>query len=96
MMMALEAGAEDMKAEEDAFVIYTAPNDFHNVRETLEKQNLSFLSAEVQKIPQNTVAVNDAETLEKIQKLLEMLEENDDVQDVFHNAELPEEEEEDD
>lgn len=96
MMMALEAGAEDMKAEEDAFVIYTAPNDFHNVRETLEKQSLSFLSAEVQKIPQNTVAVDDPETLEKIQKLLEMLDDNDDVQNVFHNADLPEEEEEDD
>lgn len=94
MMIALEAGAEDMKAEEDAFVIYTAPSDFHNVRETLEKQDLSFLSAEVQKIPQNTVAVEDTETLEKIQKMLDMLEDNDDVQNVYHNADLPEEEEE--
>lgn len=94
MMLALDAGAEDMKAEEDAFVIYTAPNDFRTVREALEKKSLSFLSADVQKIPQNTVAVSDPEALENIQELLEMLEENDDVQQVFHNAELPEEEEE--
>ena len=95
MMMALDAGAEDVKALDDAFEIYTAPNDFSTVREALEKQGLSFLSAEVQMIPQNTVSVADPDTLVKIQKLLDMLEENDDVQNVFHNAELPEEEEED-
>jgi YebC/PmpR family DNA-binding regulatory protein len=94
MMMALDAGAEDVQAQEDVFEIYTSPADFHNVREALEKQGLSFLSAEVQKIPQNTVALPDEDTIQKIQKLLEMLEENDDVQNVFHNAELPEEEEE--
>ena len=95
MMMALEAGAEDVKTEdEDVFEILTAPSDFSAVREELEKQGLSFLSAEVQKIPQNTVAVDDPEVLKSIMKLLEMLEDNDDVQNVFHNAELPEEEEE--
>ena len=94
MMIALEAGAEDMKAEEDVFEIYTAPNDFSTVREALEQQGLSFLSAEVAKLPQNTVAVDDPEVLKSIQKLLEMLEDNDDVQNVFHNAELPEEEDE--
>ena len=95
MMMALEAGAEDVKTEdEDVFEILTAPNDFSAVREELEKQGLSFLSAEVQKLPQNTVAVDDPEVLKSIMKLLEMLEDNDDVQNVFHNAELPEEEDE--
>ncbi len=94
MMMALEAGAEDVKAEPDAFEIYTAPNDFSAVREALEAQGLSFLSAEVDKIPQNTVAVADEDTILKIQKMLEMLEDNDDVQNVYHNADLPEEEEE--
>ena len=94
MMTALDAGAEDMKADEDAYEIYTAPNDFHNVLEALEAQGLTFLTAEVQKIPSNTVAIDDPETLEKVQKLLEMLEDNDDVQNVYHNAELPEEEEE--
>ena len=93
MMMALEAGAEDVKADEDVFEIYTAPNDLHNVREELEKQGCSFLTAEVQMLPQNTVAV-EGEALEAVQKMLDMLDEYDDVQEVFHNAELPEEEEE--
>ncbi len=94
MMIALEAGAEDMKAEEDVFEIYTAPSDFSAVREELEKQGLSFLSAEVNKIPQNMVSVDDPEVLKNIQKLLDMLEDNDDVQNVYHNCDLPEEEEE--
>ena len=95
MMMALDAGAEDVRDEEDVFEILTDPNEFSKVREALEKQGLTFLSAEVQKIPQNTVAVSDPETIEKIQKMLDLLEESDDVQNVYHNADLPEEEEED-
>ena len=67
------------------------PNDFSVVREKLEAQGLTFLSAEVQMIPQNTVVPADEDTLQKVQKLLEMLEDNDDVQNVWHNAELPEE-----
>ena len=94
MMMALDAGAEDMTAEDDVFEITTAPNDFSAVREALEAQGLTFLSAEVSMIPQNTVAVTDPEILKSITKMLEMLEENDDVQNVYHNAELPEEDEE--
>ena len=96
MMIALDAGAEDVKVEEDVYEILTAPNDFSTVRENLEKQGLTFLSAEVQKIPQNTVEVTDPDTILKIQKMLDLLEENDDVQNVFHNADLPDEEEEDD
>ena len=94
MMMALDAGAEDMTSDDDVFEITTAPNDFSAVREALEAQGLSFLSAEVSMIPQNTVAVTDPDTLKSILKMLEMLEENDDVQNVYHNAELPEEDEE--
>ena len=94
MMTALDAGAEDVNVEEDVYEILTAPNDFSAVREKLEQQGLTFLSAEVQKIPQNTVAVTDPDTILKIQKMLDLLEENDDVQNVFHNADLPEEEEE--
>ncbi len=93
MMTALDAGAEDVKVEEDVYEILTAPNDFSTVRENLEKQGFTFLSAEVQKIPQNTVAVTDPDTVLKIQKMLDLLEENDDVQNVFHNADLPDEEE---
>ncbi len=96
MMIALDAGAEDVKVDEDVYEILTAPNDFSTVRENLEKQGYTFLSAEVQKIPQNTVAVTDPDTILKIQKMLDLLEENDDVQNVFHNADLPEEDEEDD
>ena len=94
MMTALDAGAEDVNVEEDVYEILTAPNDFSAVREKLEQQGITFLSAEVQKIPQNTVAVTDPDTILKIQKMLDLLEENDDVQNVFHNADLPEEEEE--
>ena len=95
MMMALDAGAEDMKVLDDAYEIYTAPADFHNVRETLEKQGLSFISAEVSMIPQNLVTVSDPETVVKIRKMLDLLDESDDVQNVFHNADLPDEDEED-
>jgi len=95
MMIALEAGAEDVQVEDEVYEIYTAPSDFSTVRENLEKQGMTFLSAEVQKIPQNTVAVSDPDTILKIQKMLDLLEESDDVQNVYHNADLPEEEDED-
>ena len=95
MMQALEAGAEDVKVEEDVFEVFTAPNDFSAVRENLEAAGFAFLSAEKQMIPQNTVAITDLDTLAKVQKLLDMLDDNDDVSEVYHNAELPEEEEED-
>ena len=94
MMIALDAGAEDVKVEDDVFEILTAPADFSTVRENLEKQGFSFLSAEVQKIPQNTVEVTDPDTIQKIQKMLDLLEESDDVQNVYHNADLSEEDEE--
>lgn len=95
MMNALDAGAEDVEAGEDVFEITTAPNDFSSVREALEKQGYSFLSAERAQVPQMTNAVTDEEVLQKILKLLDMLDENDDAIEVFHNADLPEEEEED-
>ena len=94
MMIALDAGAEDVKVDDDVYEILTAPNDFSTVRENLEKQGITFLSAEVAKIPQNLVAVTDPDTVLKIRKMLDLLEENDDVQNVFHNADLPDEEEE--
>ena len=95
MMMALDAGAEDVRPDDDVVEILTDPNEFGKVREALEQQGLAFLSAEVQKIPQNTVEVTDPQPIEKVQKMLDLLEESDDVQNVYHNAELPEEEEED-
>ena len=96
MMIALEAGADDVKVDEDAYVIYTAPNSFSSVREELEKQGMTFISAEVDKIPQNTVSVTDPEAVENLRKMLDLLEEYDDVQNVYHNADLPEEEDDED
>ena len=96
MMIALEAGADDVKVDEDAYVIYTAPNSFSSVREELEKQGLTFISAEVDKIPQNTVSVTDPEAVTTLRKMLDLLEEYDDVQNVYHNADLPEEEDDED
>ena len=96
MMLALDCGAADKQANEDSFEVYTEVSDFSSVREGLEKAGCTFLSAELTRIPQNTTAITDPETLEKINKLLDALDEMDDVQNVYHNGELPEEEEEDD
>jgi len=96
MMMALEAGASDMQALDDAFEVYTEVADFSAVREALEKDGCSFLSAELTRIPQNTIQITDPETLEKIEKLLDALDDMDDVQNVYHNGDLPEEEDEED
>lgn len=92
MMVALDCGAEDIQNDGDVFEIYTDPNMLGSVRENLEKQNTyKILSAEVDRIPSNTVKP-DADTQAKVFKLLDMLEDNDDVQNVYHNAELDEEE----
>ncbi|HWS28956.1 MAG TPA: YebC/PmpR family DNA-binding transcriptional regulator [Clostridia bacterium] len=95
MMAALDAGAEDFNTLDDAYEIYTAVADFSAVREALESAGYSFLSADFARIPTNTVDVqNDADLTEKLEKLLERLDDNEDVQQMFHNAILPEEEEE--
>ncbi len=93
MMAALEAGAEDFEPLDDAFEIYTGPSEFSAVREALEAAGHSFLSAEVSMIPQNTVdATADAELVDKLNRMLDRFDENDDVQEVYHNAALPDEE----
>ncbi|SKA88376.1 DNA-binding regulatory protein, YebC/PmpR family [Clostridium sp. USBA 49] len=89
MMMALDAGAEDFEVEDEVYVITTSPEDFGTVREALESNGLKFLEAELKMIP-NTYTAVDMETAEKIQKMLDALEDDDDVQDVYHNAEFPE------
>lgn len=94
MMVALDAGASDVEVEEDSVIIYTDPNEFSAVRENLENAGFSFLSAERAMIPTNTVAVDDQEVRTKVDKLMDMLEDNDDTQNIYHNAELPEDEEE--
>ena len=94
MMLALDAGAADVEMGDGEAIIYTDPNELSAVRDALEEAGCTFLSAERALVPNNTVAVDDAETLEKVQNLLDMLDDNDDTQNVYHNAELPEEEEE--
>jgi len=95
MMEALDAGAEDFNALDDVYEIYTSPADFSAVREALEGK-YSFISAEIGMFPQNTVdATKDPELVEKIIKMLDRFDDDDDVQEVYHNVTLPEEEEED-
>ena len=94
MMLALDAGAADVEIEGDAAIVYTDPNELSTVRDALEAAGCKFFSAERALIPTNTVSVTDEETLTKVQNLLDMLDDNDDTQNVYHNAELPEEEEE--
>ena len=95
MMAALDAGADDFNAQDDCFEVFTSPADFSAVREALEAAGYTFLSAEQDMIPSNTVDVNDPEMIAKIERMLDMFDDNDDVQEVFHNAILPEEEDED-
>lgn len=93
MMAALDAGAEDFVPMDDAFEIYTGPAEFSAVREALEGAGYSFLSAEVSMIPQNTVdAASDPDLVEKIERMLDRFDDNDDVQEVYHNAAMPDEE----
>ncbi len=95
MMQAVDAGADDFIAQDDSCEIYPAPADFSAVREALEALGYAFLVAEQDMIPTNTVDVNDAELAEKFERLLDMFDDNDDVQEVFHNAILPDVEEDD-
>lgn len=91
---ALDAGAEDVIALDDVFEVYTTVSDFSAVRKYLEEKSLNFLQAEITMIPQNKITLS-GEKLETFLKMLDKLDENDDVQQVYHNVELPEEEEED-
>lgn len=85
MMMALEAGAEDFAEEEDSFEIITDPDAFSEVREALEKAGVAMADAEVTMIPQNYVTLDDEESIKRINKILDLLDEDDDVQQVYHN-----------
>ena len=87
MMQALEAGAEDFQADEETFEIYTAPDDFSAVREALEQLGYSFVEAEVEMVPQNYVTLEKEEDMAQMRKLLDGLEDDDDVQAVWHNWE---------
>lgn len=87
MDSALNAGAEDFAAEDGVFEILTDSNEFSAVREALENDGYSFISAEVAYIPSTYTALQNQEDIEKIEKLIDMLEDDDDVQAIWHNWE---------
>ena len=96
MMLALDAGAADVEPGEGSAVIYTDPADFTAVRQELENAGCTFLSAERELIAKQTVDVTNPEMVEKVRRIIDVLDDYDDTQNIYHNANLPEEEEEDD
>ncbi len=91
--LAIEAGADDVVTGEDVYEIYTTPSAFSEARKYLEGKGLEFLQAEISMIPQSRITL-EPNKLETFRKMLERLEENDDVQDVYYNVDLPDDEEE--
>lgn len=87
MMIALDAGADDFVEEEDSYEVTTAPDDFETVRKALEDAGIKMASAEVSMIPQTYVSLTDETDLKNINKILDLLDDDDDVQEVYHNWE---------
>ncbi len=85
MMLALDAGAEDFSEEEDSYEILTAPESFSAVREALEQEGIPLANAEVTMLPQTYVTLSEESDLNNIRKIMDLLDEDDDVQEVFHN-----------
>ena len=93
MEYALEAGADDFITEDDAFVVHTSPSEFSAVRKYLEEKGLNFFEAQVEMVPQNVITLT-GDDLAKFQRLIDALEDIDDVQNVYHNVDIPVEDEE--
>ncbi|MBB2182398.1 YebC/PmpR family DNA-binding transcriptional regulator [Lachnospiraceae bacterium MD1] len=85
MMVVLEAGAEDFSEEEDSFEILTDPDDFSSVRENLEKAGIPMAQADISMIPQTWVELKDENDIKMMNRILDLLDEDDDVQEVYHN-----------
>ncbi len=85
MMLALDAGADDFSEEEDSYEILTAPESFSAVREALEQEGIPLANAEVTMLPQTYVTLSEESDLNNIRKIMDLLDEDDDVQEVFHN-----------
>ena len=94
MMLALDAGAEDFAEEDDSYEVTTAPEDFDDVNEALTKKGITFASAEVTMIPQTWVDLTDEADIKSMNKILSLLDDEDDVQNVYHNWNEPDEDEE--
>jgi YebC/PmpR family DNA-binding regulatory protein len=91
MMLAIEAGAEDVEIEEEGYEIITAPEDFADVLEAVQRAGLEPLAAEVAMIPNTTVALTDPDDIKHMNRLIDMLEDNDDIQNVYNNWDMPDE-----
>ena len=87
---ALDAGADDIETDDGMFEVYTAPDDFIAVSSALEDMGYSFLSAQVEMVPHNEIKLTDPDDIKNMEKMLELMEDSDDVQNVWHNANLPE------
>ena len=85
MLSALEAGADDVKTAEGVFEIYTSPEAFSAVNDALAAEGYHFLSAQIEMVPQNYIKLTDPEDIKNMEKMIEMFEDNDDVQNVWHN-----------
>jgi len=85
MMLALDAGAEDFAEEDDSYEIITAPDDFSQVREALEAAKIEMMQADVTMIPQNRVELTSDDDIKKMNRILDLLDDDDDVQAVYHN-----------
>ena len=90
METALEAGAEDLIVEEDGYEVLTAPEDFSAVRDELQAKGYEFISADVKLLPQTTTKLTEEEQLKFMNRLVDMLEDDDDVQNIYHNWEIEE------
>ena len=86
-----DCGGDDLTIEEDTIIMECAPNDVHSMREALTAKGYNVISAEAEKIPANYTQLTDEDAVKKMQLLLDHLEENDDVQNVYHNWEMPDE-----
>jgi transcriptional/translational regulatory protein YebC/TACO1 len=91
MMLVLDAGADDFNEEEDSYEILTTPDAFQGVVEALGKASIDTVSSEITRLPQNYVQVTDEENVKCLHRILDMLDEDDDVQNVYHNWDEPDE-----
>jgi YebC/PmpR family DNA-binding regulatory protein len=90
MMLAIEGGAQDVEIDEEVYEIITSPEDFSSVLKVIQENGLEPVSAEVAMIPQTNVKIESEDDIKLISRLIDMLEDNDDVQNVYHNWDLPE------
>jgi YebC/PmpR family DNA-binding regulatory protein len=89
MLQAIDFGAEDFSSDEVGFEIITSPEDFNNVRDALSEKGYEFAMAEISFLPQNTTELTDEKDIKNMVKLIEILEDNDDIQEIYHSWEIP-------